>query len=116
MSVTARSSSQSTVGLLIGEQRRAVTLSEQWKEYQFTAVPGGAMDQVAFAIAIPMGGAAEVSGVHAEFGACSPEYRRSEGRQGLFTKARFKDDLLVVCAEEGGIISAETTVVAGLVS
>jgi hypothetical protein len=115
MSVTARSSSRSTLGLLIGEQRRTATLSEQWQEYQFTAVPGGAMDQVTFALAISMGGVAEVSGVHAEFGACSPEYRRSEGRQGLFTKARFKDDLLVVSCEEGGIISAETTVVAGLV-
>lgn len=114
MSVTARSSSRSTVGLLIGEQRRTVMLTEQWQEYQFTAVPGGVTDQVPFGIAIPMGGAVEVSGVHAEFGACSPEYRRSEGRQGLFTKARFKDDLLVMSCEEGGILSAEITVVAGL--
>jgi hypothetical protein len=114
MSVMARSNSQSTIGILIGAQRRTVTLGGQWQEYQFTAAPGGASDQVVFAIAIPMGGEVELGGVHAEFGACSPEYRRSEGRQGLFTKARFKDDLLVVCSEESGSISVEATVVAGL--
>ena len=116
MSVRARSSAQTTVALLIGNQRRTITLSGQWQDYQFSAVPGGAADQVMFAIAIPMGGSVELSGVHAEFGACSPEYRKSDGRQGLFTKARFKDDVLVVRCEEGGIVSVETTVVAGLVS
>lgn len=114
MSVTAKSDSRSTIGLLVGGQRRTVSLDERWQEYQFTAVPGGALDQVIFAIAIPMGGAVELGGVHAEFGACSPEYRRSEERQGLFTKARFKDDLLVVTSEERRIISAEATVVARL--
>ena len=56
----------------------------------------------------------DLSGVQGEFGACTPEYRRSEGRQGLFTKARFKDDLLVVNSEENGIFSAEATVTAKL--
>lgn len=114
MSVMARSDSQSTVGLLIGTQRRNVSLDAQWQEYQFTAVPGGAQDQVTFGIAIPMGGVVQLGGVHAEFGACVPEYRKSEGRQGLFTNARFKDDLLVVCSEASGIISVETAVMAGL--
>jgi hypothetical protein len=112
MSVRAQSNSQSTIGLSIGGQRTNVTLSEQWQTYQFTAVPGGSTDQVLFAIAIPMGGAVGLGGVQAEFGACSPEYRKSEGMQGLFTKARFKDDLLVVSCEEGGICSAETAIVA----
>jgi hypothetical protein len=114
MSVMARSNSQSTMGILIGAQRRTVTLSKQWQEYQFTAVPGGTEDHVLFAIAIPMGGEVELGGVHAEFGACSPEYRKSEGRQGYFPKARFQDDLLVVCSEGVGNISVEATVVAGL--
>jgi hypothetical protein len=114
MAVMARSSSQSAVGLMIGAQRRNVTLGGQWQEYQFTAVPGGAQDQVVFAIAIPMGGEVDLGGVHAEFGACSAEYRRSEGRQGYFPKARFKNDLLVVCSEESGSISVEATVMAGL--
>jgi hypothetical protein len=114
MSVMARSNSQSTMGIVIGVQRRSVALSGQWQEYQFTAVPGGVADQVVFAIAIPMGGEVELGGVHAELGACSPEYRKSEGRQGYFPKARFKDDLLVVCSEECGSISVEATVVAGL--
>jgi hypothetical protein len=114
MSVTAKSSSQGTIGLLIGGQRRTITVSGQWQEYEFTAVPGGATDQVVFAVAIPMGGSVELGGVHAEFGACSPEYRKSDVRQGLFTKARFKDDLLVVSSEESGIISTEAIVVARL--
>ena len=114
MCLTARSNSQSTMGLLIGAQRRTVTLSAQWQEYQFTAVPGGVADQVRFAIAIPMGGEVELCGVHAEFGACSPEYRRSEGRQGLFANARFKEDLLVLRSEASGNISVEVTVLAGL--
>lgn len=114
MSVMARSNSQCTIGILIGEQRRTVTTGGQWQEYQFTAAPSGAEDQVVFAIAIPMGGEVELGGVHAELGACSPEYRRSEGRQGLFTKARFKDDLLVVCSEGVGNMSVEATVMAGL--
>ena len=114
MSVMARSNSQSTMGIVIGVQRRTVTLGGQWQEYQFTAVPGGAADQVVFAIAIPMGGEVELGGVHAELGACAPEYRKSEGRQGYFPKARFKDDLLVVCSEESGNISVDTTIVAGL--
>jgi hypothetical protein len=114
MSVTAKSTSRSTMGMLIGAQRRTVTLVDQWQEYEFSAVPGGTLDQVVFAIEIPMGGAVELRGVHAEFGACSPEYRRSEGRQGLFTKARFKGDLFVVSSEERGMISAEATLVARL--
>lgn len=112
MSVKARSNAQSTVALMMGGQRRDFTLSEQWRTYQFTAVPGGTMDSVIFAIAIPMGGSLELGGVMAETGACAPEYRRSEGMQGLFSKARFKDDLLVVSCEAGGIFSAETAVVA----
>jgi hypothetical protein len=112
MSVRAQSNSQSTIGLLIGGQRKNVTLSEQWQTYQFTAEPGGSMDQVSFAIAMPMGGAVGLGGVHAEFGACSPEYRKSEGMQGLFANARFKDDPLVVSCEKGGIFSTEATVVA----
>jgi len=112
LSVRAQSNSQSMIGLLIGGQRTNVTLSEQWQTCQFTAVPGGSVDQVVFAIAIPMGGAVGLGGVQAEIGACSPEYRRSEGMQGLFAKARFKDDLLVVSCEEGGVFSAEATVVA----
>ncbi len=112
MSVKARSNSQSTAGLMIGEQRRDFTLSTQWQTCQFTAVPGGSLDRVIFAIALPMGGSVELGGVMAEFGACSPEYRRSEGMQGLFAKARFKDDLLVVSAEPGGVFSLETAVAA----
>jgi hypothetical protein len=112
MSVRARSDSQSTIGLSISGQRTNITLSEQWQTYEFTATPGGSVDNVVFAIAIPMGGAVGLGGVHAEIGACSPEYRRSEGMQGLFAKARFKDDLLVVSCEEGGVFSAETTIVA----
>lgn len=114
VSVTAKSDSQSTMAILIGAQRRTVTLCGQWQEYTFTAMPGGTPDQVTFAIAIPAGGNVELGGVHAELGACTPEYRKSVGRQGLFTKARFKDDLLVVSSEERGFISAEATVVARL--
>jgi hypothetical protein len=114
VSVTAKSDSQSTIAILIGGQRHTVTLGGQWHEYTFSAMPGGTSDQVTFAVAIPTGGEVELGGVHAEFGACSPEYRKSEGRQGLFTNARFKDDLLTVSSEERGFISAEATVVARL--
>jgi len=112
LSVRANSSAGSTIELLIGGQRKNITLTDQWEDYRFTAVPGGNEDQVAFAVAVPMGGSVGLGGVHAEFGACSAEYRKSEGIQGLFTKARFKDDLLVVSSEESGIVSVETTVVA----
>lgn len=114
VSVRAKSDAQSTMAILIGAQRRTVTLCGQWQEYMFSATPGGTSEQVTFAIAIPAGGEVELGGVHAEFGACSPEYRKSAGRQGLFTNARFKDDLLVVSSEERGSISAEATVVARL--
>jgi hypothetical protein len=112
MSIRAQSNSASTIGLLIGGQRTNVTLNEQWQAYQFTATPGGSVDQVVFAIAVPMGGAVGLGGVQVEMGTCLPEYRKSEGMQGLFSKARFKDDLLVLSCEESGIFSAEVTVVA----
>ncbi len=112
MSAKARSRSRSTVGLMIGGQRRDFALCDQWQTCQFTAEPGGSLDQAIFAITIPNGGSVELGGVMAEFGACSPEYRRSEGRQGVFAKARFKDDLLVVGCQASGIFSAEATVVA----
>lgn len=112
VSIKARSDSRSSMGLLIGGQRSDITLSAQWQTFRFTAVPGGGIDQVTFGIAMPAGGSVELAGVMAEFGANSPEYRRSEGRQGLFARARFKDDLLVVSCEQGGSFSAETTVVA----
>ncbi len=114
MSVTAKSTSRSTLSLLIGDQRRSVELTELWGEYEFTAVPCGSVDQVIFAIAIPMGGSVDLSGVQADFGSCSAEYRRSSGTQGLMTKARFLDDLLVVSCAEYGNTTIETTVTARL--
>jgi len=112
LATTARSSVGSTMGLLIGEQRMDVATSGQWQTFQFSAIPGGSIDHVTFAIAIPAGGEVELAGVEADFGADSPEYRQSEGRQGLFTQARFKDDALVVSGGEGGVFSAEITVIA----
>ncbi len=114
MYVRAKSSSRNAIGLMIGGHRRTVSLGEQWNEWRFSAMPGGSSDQVTFAVAIPMGGAVELGGVHAEFGVSSPEYKRSEGRQGLFAKARFRDDILVLSSQERGVISAEATVVARL--
>ena len=112
MSVRARGVAQNTIGLMIGGQRRDLALSPQWQAYQFSATPGGAMDDVVFAISVPVGCSMELGGVMAECGMSTPEYRRSEGIQGLFAKARFKDDLLVVSCEQGGFFSAETTVIA----
>jgi hypothetical protein len=100
------------MGLLIGGKRSDVAVTAQWQEFQFSAIPGGSVDQVTFAIAIPAGGEVELAGVQADFGADSPEYRRSEGRQGLFTQARFKDDALVVSGADVGVFSAEATVIA----
>jgi|GEM_PF-2394542 len=112
MAIRAQSNSRSTMGMLIGGQRKDFTLSTQWQTYEFSATPGGSVDQVTFAVAVPIGGAVALGGMHVETGACSPEYRKSEGMQGLFAKARFKDDLLMVSGEKGGLFSAETTVIA----
>lgn len=112
VAATARSNGGGTMGLLIGSQRSDVALSAQWQAFQFSAIPGGSIDQVTFAIAIAPGGEVELAGVQADFGSDSPEYRRSEGRQGLFTQARFKDDALVVSGADAGVFSAEATVIA----
>ena len=112
--VMARSKSNITIGLSIGDQRKDFSIGSKWQLYRFSAIPGGPIDQVVFAIHLPMGGNAELGGVHAEFGESSAEYLKSEGRQGLFKGARFKDDLLVVSCEEAGIFFAEATVVAKL--
>lgn len=112
VAATARSAAGSTMGLLIGGQRSDVALSSQWQAFRFSAIPGGSVDQVAFAITIPVGGEVELAGVQGDFGADTPEYRRSEGRQGLYTKARFKDDALVVSCAQAGVFSAAATVLA----
>ena len=112
VAATARSNGGSTMGLLIGSQRSDVALSGRWLAFQFSAIPGGSVDQVTFAIAIPPGGEVELAGVQADFGADTPEYRRSEGRQGVFTQARFKDDALVMDCAEAGVFSAEATLIA----
>jgi hypothetical protein len=112
VAVTARSEAGSAMGLLIGSQRSDVALNAQWQVFQFSAIPGGNVDQVTFAIAIPPSGEVELAGVQADFGSDTPEYRRSEGRQGLFTKTRFKDDALAVSCAEAGVFSAEATVIA----
>lgn len=114
LAVKARSNSNVAIGLSIGDQRKDFSMSSEWQSYRLSAAPGGTTDQVVFAISLPMGGSAELAGVHAEFGESYPEYLKSEGRQGLFTNARFKDDLLVVSSEEAGVHSAEFSVVAKL--
>ena len=63
-------------------------------------------------LALPAGGECELAGVQADFGAVIPEYKRSEERQGLFTKARFKHDELIVSCTEAGLFSAVVTVIA----
>jgi len=110
--VNARSSTNSTLGLLIGGARSDVQLTTQWQLYRTSAAPGGGVDQVTFAIAIPFGGEAELTCIEADFGDVMPEYKRSEGRTGLFTKARFKDDALALSSSEKDVFSAEVTVVA----
>jgi hypothetical protein len=114
VAATARSNGVGTMGLLIGGQRSDVALTAQWQEFQFSAIPGGSVDQVTFAIAIPQGVEVELAGVQADFGADSPEYRRSEGRQGLFAQARFKDDALVVSCAEAGVFSIQSKVIASV--
>ena len=72
-----------TMGLLIGGQRMDVAASGQWQKFQFSAIPGGSIDQVTFAIAIPEGGEVELAGVQADFGADSPEYRQIRRATGI---------------------------------
>jgi hypothetical protein len=112
VAVTARSASGAGLGVLIGGARRDVALTAQWQTVQFSATPGGAQDQVGFALAVPAGASVDIAGVMAECGATAAEYRYSDARQGLFTEARFQDDALVVSGTEPGVYAATLRIVA----
>jgi hypothetical protein len=112
MAVTARGASAPSIGLIMGGQRQKAVLAGHWNQYVFSATPGGAMDEVVFAVAVPAGATAEIAGVMVECGTARPEYRRSDARGGLFSRARFLDDALVVSGVEPGVYATTVTIVA----
>jgi hypothetical protein len=112
VAVTARSLSGSSMGVLIGAARSNVTLTAAWQQVRFTATPGGAVDQVTFALAFGMGASVDIAGVMAECGDGWAEYRRSEARQGVYAEACFANDALVVSGTEPGVYAAAVTIVA----
>jgi hypothetical protein len=100
-SVTARSSSGSSVRLNITNAGEAAThkLSSAWRKVHVSSGAGQQSDHIASTLEIEAGGTVEVYGLQLDAQPSPSEYRRTEARSGVYKKTRFAEDTLSFTAE-----------------
>ena len=98
MTLSARSPEAASIDVMIGNQKRTMPLTTEWQTLSFSAIPDSPIDDVVFALALDANSSLDVAGIQVDYGDCMSEYKRSSGQQGVYQKARFADDSLVLIA------------------
>ncbi len=92
LSAWVRSAGASVATLRIGACVRAFAAGAVWNRVEFSAQPGGVEETVEFAV--ETAGAVEVFGLQVEAQAGASGYKKTGGRSGVHSNARFAEDRL----------------------
>ena len=99
LSAYVRSAQTSTVTLLLGSQRAALTISPYWSRIVFAASGDPAQESIGFGLEVPAGAAVDVYGMQAEPQAAASVYKPSTSG-GVYENARLRDDVLTITSTD----------------
>lgn len=98
MSVYARSVAASPVSLMrsspTNTQMRVFTTGPGWTRCALSGTLSATESTVSFALQLPAGASVDLYGIQAEAQPGASAYKRSGSRNGVYSKARFDDDVL----------------------
>jgi len=105
LSVWARTSSGSDATLVIGASSKRFSLTANWSRVSFA---GSGMT---FGVQIDAGATADLFGMQVEAQIAPSDYKKTEARGGVYTRARFADDELMVIAQGTDLFDAVIRIV-----
>jgi hypothetical protein len=98
LSIYARSAGGSSISLTrsgaVFAQTRVFPLGPGWTRCMLSGALNSTDESVQFAIELPAGASVDLYGVQAEAQPSASAYKRTGERNGIFSKARFNDDML----------------------
>ena len=99
LSAFVRSAAGGAVTLLRGGEARRVEVTTTWQRISSSGTEAESGDSISFGIEMPAGASIEIFGLQAEAQPAASGYKRTLGRAGVYSSARFGNDALWVTAE-----------------
>ena len=96
LSLYARSDQSTRVWLVRGSATDARTISPQWTRLISSGQLRDSADSISFGIAVDPGTTVEVFGIQAEAQTTASLYKRTAETGGVYSNARFRDDVLTI--------------------
>jgi hypothetical protein len=111
LSVWARTSGVSAVTLAIGTFTKTFTLNGTWNRISVATNLATSATSVTFGVELGVGAAVDLFGMQVEAQLAASDYKVTENRGGVYSKARFGQDQLAVTAQGTDVYDATIRIV-----